>query len=58
MDGIEISKVLKQYSDKKTETVIKSPALLFSAATWSYIAHSWSGLNDTCKSKYKTRGNG
>ena len=58
MDGIEVLNVLKQYSDKKTERVIKSPAFLFSAATWSYVAHSWSGLNDTCKSKYKTLGNG
>ena len=41
-----------------TERVIKSPALLFSAVIWPYLAHSWSGLNYMCKTKYKTLGNG
>ena len=31
---------------------------LFSTAIWSYLAHSWSGLNYICKAKYKTHGNG
>ena len=36
----------------------KSPAFLFSAATWSNFAHSWSGLNYMCKAKYEALGNG
>ena len=35
--------------------MIKSPAFLFSVAIWS---HSWPGLNDMYKAKYKTLGNG
>ena len=51
MDEIEVINVLKRYSNKKR--VIKSPVFLFSAAIWSYLAHSWSGLNCMCKVKYK-----
>ena len=58
MDEIKVINVLKQYSDKKTEKVIKSPAFLFSVAIWSYLVHSWSGLNYRCKTKYETLGNG
>ena len=47
MDETEVINVLKRYSNKKR--VIKSPAFLFSAAIWSYLAHSWSGLNYMCK---------
>ena len=38
------------------ERVIKSPAFLFGAAIWSYLALSWPGLNYACKAKYKTIG--
>ena len=58
MAEIEVKNILKQYSDKKTVTVIKSPAFLFSAAIWSHLAHFWSGLNYMCKAKYRTVGNG
>ena len=34
MDQIEVINILKPYSDKKTERVIKSPAFLFNAAIW------------------------
>ena len=40
MDEIEVTNVLKQYSDKKAERVIKSPAFFISAVIWSYLAHS------------------
>ena len=33
--------ILKRCSDKKTKRVIKPPAFSFSAAIWSYLAHSW-----------------
>ena len=58
IDEIQVKKVLKRYSNKKTETVRKSPVFLFSAATWSYLSHSQSGLNYMYKAKYKTLGNG
>ena len=58
MDEIKFINILKQYSDKKTVRVIKSPAFLFSAETWSHLAHSWPGLSYMCKAKYKTLGNG
>ena len=51
MNEIEVINVLKRYSDKKTERErerqreIKSPSFLFSAAIWSYLEHSWPGLN-------------
>ena len=57
MDEIEVTKILKECSDKKLERVIKSLAFLFSAAIWSHLAHSWPGLNFMCKAKYKTLGN-
>ena len=40
MDEIDVINVLKRYSNKKTEKVVKSPAFLFSAAIWSYLAYS------------------
>ena len=40
MDEIEVVNILKQYSDKKTERVIKSPEFLFSVAILSNLAHS------------------
>ena len=58
MDEIEFINVLKRYSDKKTKRLIKSPAFLLSVEIWSYLAHSWSGLNYIYKTKYKTLGNG
>ena len=58
MDEIEVRKILKRYSDKKTERVIKSTVFLFSAAIWSHLEHPWPGLNYMCKVKYKTLGNG
>ena len=58
MVDIEAINVLKRYSDKKTERVIKSLAFLFSVAIWSYLVHSWSGLNYRYKTKYETLGNG
>ena len=58
MDEIEVINILKQCNDKKVEkVVIKSLLLLFSAAIWSHLAHSWYGLNFMCKAKYKTLGN-
>ena len=45
MDQIEVINVFKGYSDKQTETVIKSPAFLFS------VAYSWTGLKYMCKAK-------
>ena len=49
MNEIEVINILKRYSDKKTERErqreIKSPLFLFSAAIWSYLEHSWPGLN-------------
>ena len=38
------------------ESVIKSPAFLFSAAIWSYLVLSWPGLSYVWKAKYKTIG--
>ena len=58
MDKNEVINILKRYSDKKTERVIKSPEFLFSAVLQSHLAHSWSGLNYKRKTKYKTLGNG
>ena len=58
IDEKEVITVLKRYSDKKIESVIKSPVFLFSAAIWSYLAHSWSDLNYMCKAKYTTLENG
>ena len=57
MDEIKVINILKQYSDKKTERMIKSPWFLFISAIWSYLAHYWPGLNYMCKAKYKTLGN-
>ena len=53
MDETEAINVLKRYSDKKTESVIKLPVLLSSVVIWSYLAHYWSGLNYTCKANYE-----
>ena len=53
MDEIEVINILKRYSDKKTVREIKLPASSFSAVIWSYLAHSWSGLNCMCNAKYK-----
>ena len=39
MDEIEVINILKRYSDKKRDRVIKLAALLF-AAIWSHLAHS------------------
>ena len=58
MDEIEVINILKQYSDKKAERMIKSPAFLFNAAIWSCISHSWPGLNYMWKPKYKAFRNG
>ena len=58
MDEIEVINILKQYRDKETERVIKSPALLFSAVIWSYLVYSWPILNYMCKAKYKKLENG
>ena len=55
MDETKIINILKRYSDKKTERVIKSPDFLFSASLWPHLAHSWPGLNYMCKTKYKTK---
>ena len=41
----------------KRQRVIKSPKFLFSVVIWSYLVHSWPGLNYMCKAKYKTIGN-
>ena len=49
--------ILKWYSNKKTETAIKSLAFLFSAAVWLHLAYSWPSLDYMCKAKYKTLGN-
>ena len=57
MDEIDVINILKRYIDKKTDRVIKSPAFLVSAAVWSHLAHSWPGLNNMCKAKYKKLGN-
>ena len=57
MDQIDVINFLKQYSDKKTERVVKSPLFLFNAASLSHLAHSRPGLNYMCKVKYKTLGN-
>ena len=54
MDEIDVTNVLKRYSNKKTEKMVKPPAFLFSAAIWSYLAYSQPGLNYMCKQKYKT----
>ena len=59
IDEIDVKNILKRYIDKKTETVIKSQTerqreFLFSAATYSHLAHSWPGLNYMCKARYKT----
>ena len=54
IDEIEVTNVLKRYSDKKVERMIKSSAFLCSAVIWSYLAHSWPGLNFLCKARYKT----
>ena len=43
MDEIKVMNILKQYSDKKTDGVIKSPAFLFDAAIWSHLVHSRPG---------------
>ena len=56
MDEIEVRNNLKGYSNKKTERVIKSPAFSFRTTIWSYLSHSWSGINYICKAKYKTVG--
>ena len=56
MDEIEVIKILKQCSDKKTKRMIKSLAFLFSVATWSHLVHSWPGVKYMCKAKYKTLG--
>ena len=53
MNRIEVIK-----SQAHLSRVRKSPAHLFSAAIWSYLAYSWAGLNYMCKAKYKNRGNG
>ena len=53
MNGVEVIK-----SQAHLFRVRKSPAHLFSAAIWSYLAYSWAGLNYMCKAKYKNRGNG
>ena len=45
MDEIEVINILKQYSDKKTRRVIKLLELLFNAAIWSHLAHSWPDPN-------------
>ena len=58
MDEVAVTNILKRYSDKKTEGVIKSPEFLFSVAIRSHLAHSWPGLNYMCKAKYQTLGNG
>ena len=42
MNEVEVINIFKRYSDKKRErerVMIKSPALLFSAAIWSHLAH-------------------
>ena len=46
--------ILKRYSDKKIERVMKSSVFLFSAAIWLHLAHSWLSLNYMCKAKCKT----
>ena len=51
MDEIKVINILKQYCDKKTKRVIKSPALLYSTAIWSHLARSWPGLNYMCKAE-------
>ena len=56
MDEIEVRNNLKGYSIKKTERVINSPAFLFGTTIWSYLSHSWSGINYICKAKYETLG--
>ena len=47
---------LKRSSKKMADSVIKSPAFLFSAAIWSYLVLSWPGLSYVWKAKYKTIG--
>ena len=44
MDQIDVINFLKQYSDKKTERVVKSPLFLFNAASLSHLAHSHAKL--------------
>ena len=53
MDKIEVINVLKQYSNKKTERVIKSKVFLFGATIWSYLARCWPVLNYMCKKNIK-----
>ena len=57
MGETEVINILKRYSDKQTERVIRSPEFLFSAALWPHLAHSRPGLGYMCKTKYKTLGN-
>ena len=57
MNEIEVKNILKQYSDKKIERVIKSAEFLFSTAILAHVAHSWSGLNYVYIGKYKILGN-
>ena len=58
MDEIEVINVFKQYNNKKAERMTKLPAFLFSAVSWSYLAHYWPGPNYMCKVKCKTLANG
>ena len=53
MDEIEVINILKRYSVKKTERVIKSEEFSFIAAIWSYLAHSWPGLTICVKQNVK-----
>ena len=39
MDEIEVKNILKRYSDKKTERVIKLPAFLFYVIRFGHIKH-------------------
>ena len=54
IDEMEVINILKRIRDKKTDRVTKSPAFLFSTTIWSHLAHSWPGVNYTCKVKCKT----
>ena len=56
MAETEVINILKQYSDKNTKRMIKSPAFLF-AAIWSHLSHSWPVLKYMCKVKNKALGN-
>ena len=58
MDKTEVINILKRYSDKKTERMIKSLEFLFSDVLQSHLTYSWPGLHYMCKTKYKTLGNG